>query len=230
MLLAAGHGKRMLPLTNTTPKPLLKVGQLSLIEHHIVKLENAGFKHLVINIAHLGEQIQQCLGDGTRFGIKITYSSEIDDGPLETAGGILKALPLIKSDSFICINADIFTDYRFTELLDYSLEESVKGHLVLVKNPEHNPDGDFLINDQGLLAKRSNKTGYTYSGIAYYHRSLFQDLIAHKGTRADNKKLALAPLFHEWINKRYLGASLYHGAWTDVGTPERLQQLNLTMD
>lgn len=230
VLLAAGYGKRMLPLTQNTPKPLLKVGQQSLIEHHIKKLAHAGFKHLVINISHLGEQIRNTLGDGKRYNLEIDYSDEIRDGPLETAGGIIRALPLIRSESFISVNADIFTDYQFTDLLLLAEQLNSEGHLVLVANPEHNKQGDFLIDGKGLLTQKFERIGHTYSGIAHYQKSLFQ---AQKlmqedpaGSSSSQKKIALAPLFRKWIKQGKLSASLYQGKWTDVGTPERLQQLN----
>ena len=218
MLLAAGLGKRMHPLTLATPKPLLKVGNLSLIEHHIVRLANMGFKHLVINIAYLGEQIRETLGSGEKYHMHISYSDETADGPLETAGGLAKALPQIMSEHFVCINADIFTDYNFTDLINVNLVKQTQGHLVLVKNPTHNPDGDFSIGKNNLLTERLKQQGFTYSGIAFYHKALFRSV--------SSDKQGLAPLFHKWLGQKRLSASLYQGQWTDVGTPERLDQLN----
>ena len=230
VLLAAGYGKRMLPLTRKTPKPLLKIGHQSLIEHHLLKLAGAGFKHVVINIAHLGEQIQNSLGSGGRFNLEIDYSDEIADGPLETAGGLMKALPLIRSESFLSINADIFTDFPFTDLLCLLCHHQTEGHLVLVKNPEHNKRGDFLIDDNNLLKNRCGRIGNTYSGIAHFHKSLFlneQSKLEHSNPEELNKaKIALAPLLRQWLMDNKLSASLYHGNWTDVGTPQRLAELN----
>ena len=226
MLLAAGHGKRMLPLTENTPKPLLKAGSRSLIEHHIVKLAEAGFEHLVINIAHLGEQIRSTLGNGTAYGLDINYSDETADGPLETAGGIYNALSLIPSDFFIVINADIFTDYNFADLLRFSSKQAHQGHLVLVNNPAHNQDGDFSLSDNGLLInKLQHHSTYTFSGIAGYKKALFQES-SRQNTKVTSKKQALAPLFYEWIKQEKLSASLHAGKWLDVGTPKRLRQLN----
>ena len=163
VLLAAGHGTRMLPLTTNTPKPLLKAGNLSLIEHHIHKLSHLGFEHFVINIAYLGEKIKQHLGNGERYGIDIDYSDERDTGALETAGGLKQALPLIKSDPFLVVNADIWTNYDFSNLLT-PLKKY--GRLVMVNNPEHNLEGDFAIDPAGSLTNNKAITRMTFSGIA----------------------------------------------------------------
>jgi len=215
ILLAAGHGTRMRPLTNITPKPLLKVGKLSLIEHHITKLRAAGFKNIVINTAYLGDKIQQKLGSGEDYGIEISYSDESDTGPLETAGGIKKSLELLHSDPFLVINADIFTDFDFTSLAE--LDATKQGCLVLVPNPDHNPSGDFGIDDDGLLDMQSTST-MTFSGIAMYRKQMFVEM--------PNGKLALGPIIKRMSQQNKLAASVFYGAWTDVGTPERLAQLN----
>jgi len=218
MLLAAGHGKRMKPLTNNVPKPLLKVGDYALIEHHIKKLAASGFRHVVINTAYLGEQIRQHLGNGQRYGVSIDYSDESETGALETAGGIKKSLKLMKNDYFIAINADIYTDFDFTQLLKIQL--SKLGCLVLVTNPEHNLSGDFRINKEGQFDSAANIT-MTYSGIALYRKEMFSKL--------PEGKLALGPIFKQMISKNQLSALTYHGAWTDVGTPERLTELNANL-
>jgi len=142
VLLAAGHGKRMLPLTEQTPKPLLKIGEHALIEHHLFRLADLGFKNIVINIAYLADQISLALGDGSRYGLHIHYSDESASGALETAGGLKNALPLIKSDPFITVNADIWTDFDFTQLL---LKSPESARLVMTENPPQHPDGDFVL-------------------------------------------------------------------------------------
>lgn len=216
MLLAAGHGKRMLPLTESTPKPLLKVGKHSLIEHHLLALNRAGFVNIVINIAYLSEKIKQQLGDGSQFGLQIRYSDEQNTGALETAGGIKNALPLIDSDPFLVINADIYTDFDFTEILQ-PLDSD--GRLILVGNPEHNPNGDFAIQNNSFLGDREqDKDSYTFSGIALYQKALFATL--------DSGKQPLLPVFKTAIAQQKLEAQVYSGQWCDVGTPERLAQIN----
>lgn len=228
VLLAAGHGKRMLPLTKYTPKPLLKVGKLTLIEHHLTRLAHFGFRKVVINIAYLSDQITQTLGSGERYGLSITYSDESSCGALETAGGLKQALPLIDSDPFLVINADIWTDFDFRSVLAPVIGQ---GRLVMVKNPAHNPDGDFCIHRSGQLINKAplapsrqsecpapNHESRTFSGIAVYRKTIFDDL--SPGVQA------LAPLFRCLISDRQLEGSAYDGEWADVGTPERLEELN----
>lgn len=220
VLLAAGYGKRMRPLTDHTPKPLLKVGQHSLIEHHLFSLANQGFRKVVINIAHLAEQFKPALGGGENYGLSISYSDESASGPLETAGGLVNALPLITSDPFITVNADIWTDYQVKKLLQSPIECA---KLVMVSNPDHNPDGDFALADNGMLVAkltRANSTALnalTYSGMAIYHKSLFENLPAGKQ--------ALAPIFRELIQENRLEGTRLSGTWYDIGTPERLAEL-----
>ncbi len=216
VLLAAGHGKRMLPLTEHTPKPLLMVGELSLIEHHLIRIVKQGFLKVIINIAYLGEQIKNHLGNGERFNCTIAYSDETASGALETAGGLQKALPLIESEWFITINADIWTDYDCRALLS---ELPTHARLVMVDNPAHNPAGDFVLDANGRLAMPSvdNKQTLTYSGIAIYHRHLFETLLPGKQ--------ALAPIFRNMINTNSLQGVKLDGEWRDIGTPERLQEL-----
>ena len=217
VLLAAGHGKRMLPLTETTPKPLLKIGSDTLIEHHLRRLKHQGFEDVVINIAHLAKQIPEHLGSGARYGLRIQYSDESATGPLETAGGLHNALPLINSDPFLCINADIWTDLDFRTLL---AELSFTGRLVMVANPAHNPNGDFAIDNREMLTTKEseNLTKWTYSGVALYKKELFNGL--------NPGKHALAPIFRQLIAKRQLEGMHYNGVWNDIGTPERLAELN----
>lgn len=217
VLLAAGQGKRMLPLTKSTPKPLLKVGDHALIEYHLLRLKQLGFKDIVINLAYLGEQIQQLLGDGHDYGVRINYSDESATGALETAGGIQKALPMICSDPFLVVNADIWTDYPFDQLL-YELDKPAR--LVMVTNPAHNQRGDFSIDDSSPLLHLSANTtqSHTFSGIALYRKSMFEKQKA--GARP------LAPLLRGLVQAQDLEGEVYDGTWQDIGTPERLTQLN----
>lgn len=214
VLLAAGFGKRMAPLTEHTPKPLLKVGQRSLIEHHLHRLAQLGFKHVVINIAHLGQRIIDTLGDGFNYGLSIQYSDEISSGPLETAGGIVNALPLIASDPFLVINADIWIDFDFTELLNPLQND---GRLLMVPNPLHNPLGDFALKEDGCLSV-SGQHKLTFSGVALYAKAMFDQL--------PEGKAALGPIFKSLIAQDRLEGLEFAGRWEDVGTPERLAQLD----
>ena len=225
-LLAAGRGERMRPLTDTTPKPLLKVGGRNLLEHHLIHLQMAGFKHIVINIAHLAEQIKTVIGDGSQFGLNIKYSDESNTGALETAGGIFNALDLIQSDPFLVINADIYTDFPFEQLLA-PLNKSSLGRLVIINNPEHNPTGDFAISGSetsgkasALTLKGENKEQQTitFSGIGLYQKQFFTHL--GKGSQA------LGPLLRAAISKNQLEHTHYQGQWFDIGTPERLAEIN----
>ncbi len=217
MLLAAGKGTRMLPLTATLPKPLLKVGGLSLIEHQILKLKAAGFTDFVINHAWLGLQIEQALGDGSRCGVHIAWSRE--DEPLETAGGIVQALPLLGPDPFVLVNADIWTDFDFG-LLRTALPANGLAHLVLVPNPQHHPRGDFVLDASAylLLPGAISAPAYTYSGIAVYHPLLFAGVT--------ERKYPLLPLLKSAIAQGRASGQFHAGDWLDVGTPERLHELD----
>lgn len=215
LILAAGRGERMRELTQNTPKPLIRLGHQSLIEHHLQRLAALGFKHIVINIAYLADQIPAALGDGSRYGVSIQYSDESASGALETAGGIAKALPLLKSDHFIVINSDIFTDFNYRQLLNMQDEQ---GQLVLVPNPQHHPQGDFGLNQQGVIVrKKKDEPSYTFSGIARYAKSLFEGLPI--------SKQALAPIFDLLIQQGVLHGHVYRGLWQDIGTPERLREI-----
>lgn len=213
MILAAGRGERLRPLTDSTPKPLLKVGEKSLIEYHLEKLARADFKEVVINTAWLGEKIQQALGSGEKYGLNIFYSDEGDQA-LETAGGIIKALPLLGDEAFLIINGDIFTDYDFNKL--QTLKIKSEAHLIMVENPEHNVKGDFALSN-GYL-ENSGESLYTYSGIGIYTKQFFAGY--PEGIRA------LAPILKEKIAAQKVSGELFKKAWADVGTIERLQQLN----
>lgn len=214
MILAAGRGSRMRPLTDSTPKPLLKVGGKSLIIWHIESLKKAGFEEIVINIAWLGDQIPQALGDGSRFGIKLIYSDEQHEGALETAGGIIKALPLLGDDPFLVVNGDVWSDYPYSNI--NPLQNDDVAHLVLTNNPKQHPEGDFSLNENRVAKNRDEK--FTFTGIAYYHPKMFKNL--------PQGKLALLPLFIEKITEQKVSGELHLGDWRDIGTPERLQELD----
>jgi MurNAc alpha-1-phosphate uridylyltransferase len=209
MILAAGRGERMRPLTNTIPKPLLEVQGKPLIVHHLEALSRAGFNGIVINLSWLGNQIRDFLGNGSDFNLAIEYSDEPE--ALETAGGILQALPLL-GERFITINADIFTDYDFARLQQLDS----MAHLVLVENPQHNPGGDFSLTDSMLGNDASPR--YTFSGIAQYRSDFFEGLAPGKQ--------ALAPLLSDAATQQQVTGELFRGSWTDIGTLERLQVLN----
>ena len=211
MILAAGRGERMRPLTDKTPKPLLKVAGQCLIEYHIKHLVAAGFTEIVINHAYLGEQIEQTLGDGQRYGAKLHYSAE--GIALETGGGIFKALPLLGNAPFLVINGDVWCDYPFNQLRNILTTELV--HLILVNNPEHNPKGDFcLVNNR---VNNESEPRLTYSGIGVYHPDFFKDCKAGR--------FQLAPLLINAMKTGQVSGEHYKEQWIDIGTPERLEHL-----
>jgi len=214
MILAAGRGERMRPLTDHTPKPLLLVGGKPLIVWHIERLAAAGFRELVINHAHLGQQIESALGNGSQFGVSIQYSPEGE--ALETAGGIANALTLLGDAPFLVVNGDVYTDYDFSSLLS-GFAHDLLAWLVLVDNPDHNSKGDF-----GLEGNKVTEQGdpmQTFSGIGVYHPSLFAEV-----SRGDKAKLA--PLLRAAMRSGKVGGEHYTGRWTDVGTPQRLDELD----
>ena len=213
MILAAGRGERMRPLTDTTPKPLLKVKDKELIVYHIEKLAYLGFKEIIINIAHLGYKIPEALGDGSMWNVNLIYSDEQKDGALESAGGIIKALPLLGQDTFLVVNGDVFCNYDFD--VNFDLKDDL-AHLILVANPEHNPNGDFGLENNRALNKAEQM--YTFSGIGYYSPKLFEALHV--------ERKALAPLLRIAIKQNKISAALHVGYWHDIGTPQRLEQIN----
>lgn len=227
MILAAGRGERMKPLTDYTPKPLLKVGGKPLIVWHLERLANAGFKEIVINHAHLGTQIESALGNGADWGLSIHYSPE--KVALETAGGIANALDLLGSEPFLVVNGDIYTEVDFkdvviqTHALQANIHKAFEGtkntraHLVLVDNPPQHPNGDFAVLN-GML-KNEGKPMLTFSGVGVYHPDLFADIM--KGQPAK-----LAPLLRKAIENNAATAQHYQGIWHDIGTPERLKNLD----
>lgn len=215
MILAAGKGERMRPLTLTTPKPLLQAGRKPLIVHHLERLRRAGLTDVVINHAWLGEQIEQALGDGTDFGLRIVYSPEGE--PLETAGGIIKALPLLTAEGdewFLVINGDIWCDFDFSRLTPPTDADAL---LVLADNPQHNAGGDFHLRVDGTVAAEGPDK-LTFSGISLLHRRLFDH--QQQGHRK------LAPILRAAMAEHRVKGLAHHGHWIDIGTPERLQQLD----
>jgi len=215
MILAAGRGERMRPLTDTTPKPLLEAGGKPLIVWHLEALALAGIEEVVINHAWLGEQIEAALGDGSAYGVRIRYSPEKPEA-LETAGGIIQALPLLGCDPFLVINGDIWCDYPIASLVARSLQPAFQAHLVMVDNPAQHPDGDFVLN-KGLLGAEG-KLRLTFSGIGVYSPALFAGL--------PEGKRPLAPLLKTAMNEAKVSGEHYSGAWFDIGTPARWQELD----
>lgn len=211
MILAAGRGERLRPLTDHTPKPLLPVAGRAMIEYTLDALTRAGFTDFVINLAHLGEQIRQHLGDGERWGINIQYSDE-GDSALETAGGIQRALPLLGDDPFVVVNGDIATDFDYAGLRTIACPVA---HLVLIPNPEHHSEGDFGLSN-GVVDQTSD-IRYTFSGIGLYHPDLFK--------HCQPGKSRLADLLRSVMNDGQITGQLYSGYWLDVGTAERLHSL-----
>jgi N-acetyl-alpha-D-muramate 1-phosphate uridylyltransferase len=218
MILAAGRGNRMRPLTDLMPKALLAVGGKPLLFRHLEKFAHAGFGKVTINHAHLGEQIEAAVGDGSRWNLEVRYSAEAE--ALETAGGICNALPLIGRRTFAVVNADVYCDYDYSSLaaaVERLASSQFLAHLVLVDNPSHHPNGDFCL-DNGL-ARASGLQMLTFSGLGVYRAELFEPLA--RGTRH-----ALAPLLLRQLSKGKVTGEHYRGLWTDVGTPERLAQLD----
>lgn len=214
MILAAGKGERMRPLTLHTPKPLLEAGGQPLILHHIKKLRAAGFRQLVINHAWLGDKIEDRLGDGSNLDVQIDYSRE--ETPLETAGGIIRALPLLTQDGdwFLVINGDIWSDFDLGQLAPPS---DALALLVLTDNPEHHPEGDFHLTTSGRVVS-DGPDRLTFAGISLLHRALFEHL------PADTRKLG--PVLREAMDLEQVRGIHHRGHWIDVGTPERLEELD----
>jgi MurNAc alpha-1-phosphate uridylyltransferase len=214
MIIAAGRGVRMRPLTDTTPKPLLPLGGKPLIVWQLEKLARAGFAEVVINHAHLGQLIEAALGDGSRFGLSIRYSAE--GVALETAGGIAQALPLLGAEPFLAINADIYSDYDFSALTGLQLDDRL-AHLVLVDNPPQHPRGDFAL-EAGQVREGAGPM-LTFSGIGVYAPHLFSGIPA-------DAKVPLAPLLRKAMAAGRVSGEHYRGRWHDIGTAERLAALD----
>lgn len=212
MILAAGRGSRLRPLTDHCPKPLVKVAGKPLIVYHIEKLADAGFKEIVINVFHLGEQIENYLGNGSPWGVTIAYSRE--STLLEVGGGICSALELLGPHPFLIVNGDIWTDYPFEKLPKFP---QGLAHLVMVDNPAHHVAGDYALALDGQLTRSTEKT-LTYSGISVLRPELFRDM-------AKGSAFRLSPLFDKAMLSHQLYGEYYQGSWTDVGTLSRLQTL-----
>jgi MurNAc alpha-1-phosphate uridylyltransferase len=212
MILAAGKGERLRPLTLHTPKPLVQAAGVPLIEYHVRALAAAGFRELVINHAWLGQQIEDYLGDGARFGLSIAYSAEGE--PLETGGGIYQALPLLGDQPFLLVNGDIFTDYPFAEL---RRPLAGLGHLVLVDNPGHHATGDFCLRAGQVQDAQPGQANLTYSGIAVLSPALF--------TGCEPGAFKLAPLLRQAMASDQVSGERFAGCWVDVGTHERLAEV-----
>lgn len=211
MILAAGRGERLKPLTNFRPKAMCQVHNIPLIEHHVINLCAAGFTRIIINHAYLGGQIRRHLGNGDAWGVKIVYSPE-PPGGLETGGGIYQALSLLGKTAFITVNADIFTNYPLHSL---TLPSQSLAHLVLTENPVHNGKGDFGLDDQGLL---TNRKDFTFSGIACYHPKAFEGY--------QPGRYSVVPLLRSLIDKRLITGEFFAGPWIDIGSAERLEEAN----
>ena len=217
MILAAGMANRMRPLTLHTPKPLLEVGGKPLIVWHIEKLQKIGVQEIVINTAWLGEKLADALGDGSQFGVKILWSHEGEG--LETAGGIINALPLLGNEPFILVNGDVWTTMDFAPLLNVQLQDDL-AHLVLVENPIQHPQGDFILAANKAYTFEQARSGenLTYSGVAVMHPQMFNGL--------ESGKRPLAPLLKQAMQQEKISAQKLQGVWVDVGTPERLNALD----
>ena len=216
MILAAGRGTRMRPLTDHTPKPLLPVGGKPLLFHQLERAAEAGLREVVINLAHLGPMIRAAVGDGSAFGLAVRYSDEGDQA-LETGGGIARALPLLGPDAFIVLNGDVWTDHPLGAL---TLPPGDLAHLVLVDNPAHHRQGDFHLDGSGRVrAEGANRL--TFAGLGVYHPALFD--------RAPAGAFPLAPLLRAAMAAGRVGGTHHRGVWVDVGTPERLMALDLTL-
>jgi len=213
MILAAGRGERMGTLTDQCPKPLLKVNGKALIEFSIEKLVAADFKDIVINIAYLGKHIQEYCGNGTKWGASIVYSDE-GRNALETAGGIKNALPLLGGKPFLVVNADVFCDFPLNTLRNKAFDLA---HLILINNPPHHPQGDFGLQDNGLLTEQETDK-LTFSGIGVYHPTLFDHI--------PSGPMKLRPVLAEGISNRQISGEKYTGLWVDIGTPQRLAEIN----
>lgn len=214
MILAAGRGERMRHLTENTPKPLLKVAGKALIEYSLEGLANAGFTEIVINVAYLGQQIQDYCGDGSSWGVCIQYSNE-GETALETAGGIAKALPLLGEKPFLVVNADILFDYPLVELRNKQVDWA---HLVMIDNPSHHLQGDFCLQANGMLSEQGDPK-FTFSGIGVYHPAMFADVPV-------GKPLKLRPLLNAGMQHQQISGEYFSGLWLDIGTPERLQEIS----
>jgi MurNAc alpha-1-phosphate uridylyltransferase len=213
MLLAAGRGERLRPITDTVPKPLVAVAGKPLIVYHLEALARAEVRDVVINLSWLGEKIRATLGDGSRYGVRIAYSEE-GPAPLEAGGGIHRALPLLGPNPFLVVNSDVWTDMDFSRVL--TLEEGAEARLLLAPNPPHHPRGDFGLEGDFVVEREAGR--FTYTGIGVYRPELFAGCAPGK--------FPLLPLLKRAIAARRLRGGVYHGEWLDIGSPERLAWLD----
>jgi MurNAc alpha-1-phosphate uridylyltransferase len=211
MLLAAGRGERLRPITDSLPKALVPVGGRPLIVWHLLALARVGIREVIVNTSWLGEQLHAALGDGHRFGVSITWSDE-GPVPLETGGGILRAVPLLGPEPFLAVNADIWTDIDFARV---RLEPQALAHLVLIENPPHNPRGDFALEGGRVIGEAGER--FTYSGVGLYRPEFFAG--------CTEERFPLLPLLNRAIAAGRVTATLHRGQWCDVGTVERLASL-----
>jgi MurNAc alpha-1-phosphate uridylyltransferase len=218
MILAAGLGQRMRPLTDTLPKPMLSAGGKPLLQYHLEALAHLGVRDVIINLAYLGDKIRTFVGTGERFGLTVSYSEEPE--PLETAGAVLNALHLLGNEPFLLINGDVWTDYPLARMITYSLCDDEDAHLVLVPNPEFHPAGDFSPNVSGRLENNPHLEKFTFAGISLIHPRL----ISHYPNI--RMKFPLGEVLRFGIAQNRISAEVYGGNWSDVGTPERLANLN----
>jgi MurNAc alpha-1-phosphate uridylyltransferase len=218
MILAAGRGERLRPLTERTPKPLVEVGGQTLLGRHLARLAGAGFRHSVINVSHLAEQIVKRFDSGNPQGVAIEWSREAE--PLETAGGIALARPLLGDKPFLLVNSDIWCDFDFSGLRDFQLGQRL-AHLVLVPNPPWHPEGDFTL-EHGVIGNAASPR-YTYAGISVLSPRLVANVVA-------GQKAQLAPLWRAAAERGEVSGELYEGYWNDVGTPERLKDLTARVE
>jgi N-acetyl-alpha-D-muramate 1-phosphate uridylyltransferase len=216
MVLAAGRGERMRPITDRIPKPLVPVNGKPLIVYHLEALARAGVRDVVINLAYRGAQIREALDDGGRYGVRITYSDEGPE-PIETGGGIFKALPLLGAEPFIVMNGDIWTDFDVATLP--ALDDGAQARLVMVPNPPHVANGDFGLDGDYII--ESDKDRFTYSGIGLFSAEFFHD--------CQPGRFPLRPLLIRAIAARKLKGQVYRGVWLDIGTPQRLAELEASL-
>ncbi|MES2823306.1 MAG: nucleotidyltransferase family protein [Pseudomonadota bacterium] len=227
MILAAGLGERMRPLTDHLPKPMLSAGGKPLLQYHLEALAQNGIQEVIINLAHLGEKIIEFVGDGSQFGLIVTYSPEPE--PLETAGAILHALPLLGNAPFILINGDVWSNFPLGDLCQYSLNANELAHLILVPNPEFHPRGDFAPDTQGWIVNEEavahdQLTKYTFSGISLIDPKLISQYPQQR------HKFPLVEVLRYGITRQHITATVYRGRWSDVGTPERLRLLDAELN
>ncbi len=218
MILAAGLGQRMRPLTDNLPKPMLSAGGKPLLQYHLEALAKIGVSEVIINLAYLGDKIRAFVGNGAKFGLNVSYSEEPE--PLETAGALLHALPLLGTEPFILLNGDVWTDYPLAELAAYPLQNDEDAHLILVPNPNFHPLGDFSPNHQHRLENNPDLQKFTFGGISLIHPRLISTYPQQRN------KFPLGEVLRFGIAHNRISAQVYSGGWSDVGTPERLLALN----